>query len=72
MQLEKNLGVLDMVLRLGLSAVAIYVGFIDPDAIADQLSSIVIGIIGAINLVAALFRHCPFYSLAGINTCKLG
>ncbi len=71
MRFERNIGILDMVLRIGISAFAIYVGFIDTEIIADDLSSMVIGAIGAINLVAALLRYCPFYAMTGINTCKL-
>ncbi len=68
MHFRKNIGTLDMVLRIGLSAAAIYAGFIDTDIINDALSSVVVGIIGALNLVVALIRFCPLYAVAGINT----
>ena len=71
MSFKKNIGVFDMVLRLGLSLVAIYLGFIESDVITDRLSSMVIGILGLLNLVVALLRYCPLYALAGINTCKI-
>jgi len=71
MRFCKNIGVLDMVLRISLSMGAIYVGFIDSDLISDDLSSMIIGILGTVNLVVALARFCPLYKLAGINTCKL-
>ena len=70
MTYERNIGILDMVLRMGLSAAAIYAGFIDTDIINDELSSRIVGIFGALNLVVALVRYCPLYALAGINTCK--
>ncbi|VAW76038.1 hypothetical protein MNBD_GAMMA15-2102 [hydrothermal vent metagenome] len=71
MKFEKNIGILDMVLRIGISAGIIYVGFIDLTIIPDEFSSMVIGTIGVLNLISALFRYCPFYALTGINTCKL-
>jgi len=71
MSLKKNIGVFDMILRLGLSLAAIYLGFIESDVITDRLSSMVIGILGLLNLVVALLRYCPLYALAGINTCKI-
>ncbi len=71
MAFEKNIGVLDMVLRIGLSVIAIYAGFISQGIITDGLSATIIGALGAMNLVVALLRFCPLYALVGINTCKL-
>ncbi len=71
MSFEKNIGTLDMVLRIGLSAAAIYAGFINADIINDSLSSLVVGILGVLNLVVALVRFCPLYAVAGINTNKI-
>jgi len=71
MQIEKNIGILDMVLRTGLSAGVIYAGFIDTDMIADTLSSMIVGTIGVFNLAVALVRFCPLYVIAGINTNKI-
>lgn len=72
MKFEKNIGILDMILRIGISAALIYIGFIDQAIIPDEFSSMVIGVIGILTLVTVLFRFCPFYALTGINTCKLG
>ncbi len=67
--MTKNMGRIDQVLRLGISLVLIYAGFIDQQLIDDNFTSMIVGIIGIINLLSSLSRFCPFYSIAGINTC---
>lgn len=64
-----NIGRIDQVLRLGISVGMIYAGFINEDFIQDNLSSNIIGSLGLLNLIVALVRYCPLYSLADINTC---
>jgi len=68
--MKTNVGRLDQVLRVGISLILIYVGFIDSSLIVDSLSSNIIGTIGALNLIVALSRFCPLYVIAGINTCQ--
>lgn len=71
MKLGKNIGRIDQILRLGVSAILIYISLIDTGFIADPFASGVVAFIGMGNLIVALARICPFYSLVGINTCKL-
>ncbi len=63
-----NVGRLDQILRLGISFLLIYIGFIDENFIYDTLSSYIIGSFGVINLIVATLRSCPVYALADINT----
>ena len=65
-----NMGLLDQLLRIGLSLLMIYVGFIDEALIRDSSSSYVIGTIGSLSLVIALLRFCPLYALFGISSCS--
>ena len=65
-----NVGRLDQILRIGISLVLIYIGFIDTGFIQDSLSSYLVGAVGLLNMLVALVRSCPLYSLAGINTCQ--
>lgn len=69
-KIYKNIGTLDQVLRLGISALMIYIGFIDSQLIADTFSAHLIGVLGVLNAIVAIVRFCPLYSLAGITTCK--
>lgn len=66
----RNVGRLDQILRLGISLILIYLGFVDELLISDPLSSSILGAIGILNAIVALAQHCPVYSLAGINTLK--
>ncbi len=63
-----NVGRFDQILRLGIGAALVWVGFFDTTLIDDRVVAIIIGLFGLLNIVAALFRVCPFYTLAGINT----
>ncbi len=65
---QPNVGRFDQILRLGIGAALVWVGFIDTSAINDRLVAVLIGLFGLLNIVAALVRVCPFYNLAGINT----
>ncbi|NOQ88980.1 MAG: DUF2892 domain-containing protein [Gammaproteobacteria bacterium] len=65
-----NVGRLDRLLRLGISLVLIYIGFINKEVIPDELSSNIVGTIGVLNLIVAIVRFCPLYIVAGINTCQ--
>jgi len=67
--MTRNMGRIDQVLRLGISIVLIYAGFVDQELIDDHLTSMIIGVIGIINLLSALIGVCPMYSISGINTC---
>ena len=69
MTMKKNIGRLDQALRLTVSFVLIYISFVDTTIISDPLSSMIIGGIGIINLIVALIRFCPLYSVTEINTC---
>lgn len=72
MKLGKNIGTLDMILRIGISGFLIYISLIDTQFISDPFSSGVFAVLGVVNLIVALIRYCPLYSLIRVNTCKLG
>lgn len=58
-----NVGTIDKVLRIGAGLALVVWAFI---------SGNLIGYVGVIFIVTALFSFCPFYSLLGINSgCKL-
>jgi len=72
MQVKKNLCLLDQVLRIGIGAGLIYIGFIETSWIGDATVAIVAGVFGLINVAAALIGYCPIYRLANINTRSMG
>jgi len=67
---QRNIGIVDMMLRVGISAALLY-GTMGPDSlIRDGFAAGVVMALALANLVAALTRFCPLYMLAGINTCR--
>jgi len=67
--MKKNVGYLDQVLRLGISVILIYIGYVDEHIVHDSLSRWILLGIGIVNLVVAVSRYCPLYVLVGITTC---
>ena len=68
MKIKKNLSQLDQMLRVGLGAVCLYLGFFDNSYIESDVLSLLIGIFGIANIVFAAIGACPVYWLANINT----
>ena len=70
MKLERNLSVIDRVVRLSVGIICVYIGFIDMALLDNKLLSVMIGLFGLINVFAFFTYHCPVYAAAGINTYK--
>ena len=70
MAIKRNLHTIDMIVRLVIGVALVYVGFIDTSYIANSTVRIVLGIFGAVNIVAGLVKSCPVYALAGISTYR--
>jgi len=70
MGIKRNIGLLDMLIRLSISLVMIYFGFIDENLINDQVARLILGIFGCLSLLVVLLGYCPFYSLIGFNSSK--
>ena len=67
---RKNLGRIDQILRLGIGAVMIYLGFVGNSLVTDRLTAMILGVAGIMMVFFSLVRSCPMYHLAGINTCR--
>ena len=68
--MHRNIGVVDMVVRLLVGVLLLYIGFFDNPIITAGLSKKIIGVFGGIVTLSALIRNCPLYYLAGINTAN--
>lgn len=68
--MKRNLHIIDIIVRIIIGLVLIYVGFIDTSYITNSTVRILLGVFGAVNIVAALMRSCPIYHLAGISTYR--
>lgn len=69
--MKKNVGPLDMTLRLIFAASLFYVGFFPNPIVTSGTSQLVIGLFGFVPLTTALLRFCPLYTLIGISTCPV-
>lgn len=67
--MKKNVGPLDMTLRLVFAASLFYVGFLPNPIVTAETSQRVLGIFGFVPLATALLRFCPLYTLVGFTTC---
>jgi len=65
---RRNIGRLDQITRTGISLLLIYIRFIETSILNDELSSMILGVIGCMSLFVALIRICPLYSACGIDT----
>jgi hypothetical protein len=70
MALQRNVGLIDGILRTGISLIMFYLAFFYPDTAQDPVTASILGIIGAINLIVALVGICPVYLLTDINTTQ--
>jgi len=70
MKIKNNMSWLDRIIRVFLSGICIYIGFVDKSLINDPLLGALVGGFGIFNLLVFMVGFCPAYTLAGINTAK--
>ena len=70
MLFQHNMCTIDRILRVSVGIALLYVGFIDPDILGFEstLVSIVIGVIGLMNIGSAFMGHCPVYKIANLSS----
>ncbi|VAX12082.1 hypothetical protein MNBD_GAMMA24-305 [hydrothermal vent metagenome] len=70
MGIKRNIGWLDFAIRVCVSLVMIYFGFINESLVNDEIARLMLGIFGCLSLLIAIVGFCPVYVLTGFNTCK--
>lgn len=65
--MTKNVGKIDMIVRLVLAAILAY---LDWSGIVTGAMGWVVGIAAVVMFVTAFIKFCPLYKLLGIDTCK--
>ena len=68
MKFERNLGVIDRILRAGISLAMIYFGFFSGYLITDHVAGLILGAMGVGSLIIAAIGYCPLYGLIGFST----
>ncbi len=69
--MTRNIGTLDMVLRLVFAGVLFALGFLPNPFITAELPQRIVGWFGLVPLTTALLRFCPLYTLIGVSTCPV-
>ena len=69
--MKKNVGGVDMAIRLIVFACLVYIGYFDNPIVSEGLSKTIIKVLAFGPLLTALFRFCPLYTVIGLDTsCK--
>ncbi|HHH46801.1 MAG TPA: DUF2892 domain-containing protein [Thiotrichales bacterium] len=68
--IRPNVGGIDRMLRFLIGILLFYAGFLDDRYLFDAFSARLLGVMGTILLLTAIFRYCPAYSLARIDTTQ--
>lgn len=68
MKIVINVGRIDQVMRLVLSALMIFFGFFSNALIVDDIAGILLGSFGIFIFLTAIFRYCPLYLLIGFDS----
>lgn len=67
--MKRNIGTLDMIIRLIISAGLFYVGFFSNPVVSSGISQKIVAVAAFVPLLTGLFRFCPLYTLIGLSTC---
>ena len=66
--MKKNIGTADRFVRVMIGVIAIILGL--SEILEGNLKWITL-VVGAVMITVASVQFCPFYTLLGINTCKV-
>lgn len=71
MAFKRNIGGFDRILRIGISLLMLYFGFINNTVITDSFAGTLLGVFGIGGMIVALVGFCPLYSVIGFSTCPV-
>lgn len=69
-RISRNMSDLDRLLRVTAALVLIYISYFSEQLISNAIISLLLGLLGLLNLAAAITAFCPLYRLADIDTRK--
>jgi len=67
--MEKNVGTVDMIIRLVIAIALGYIGFFKNPIVSAGTSQTIIKVVAFLPLLTGLMRFCPLYKLIGLSTC---
>ena len=65
---DKNMGMIDRIIRITGGATLVYIGFFDTSIIANSVANLLLGVIGVANIFFSGIAYCPLYSIADFDT----
>lgn len=68
--MERNVGELDRVARIGLGSVAVFAGVVVLAVLEATIAGALALLIGAVLLVTGATERCGLYAALGTNTCE--
>lgn len=66
--MKRNIGTVDMAIRLVLGIVLVYIGFFENSIVSSGLPKTIIAVFAFVPLLTGLARFCPLYALIGAST----
>jgi len=66
--MKRNIGGIDMFIRLLISAILFYIGLFNNPIVSGGTSQKIVAATAFLPLVTGLLRFCPLYTLIGVNT----
>ena len=67
---QRNMSTLDRFARATIGTTLIFLGPVAELVTTDQISTFIMGAVGAIALISALFSYCILYEMTGFCTLK--
>lgn len=68
--MKKNVGTVDMLIRLLIAIALGYIGFFDNPIVSAGTSKTIIKFVTFLPLLTGLLRFCPLYTFIGLSTCS--
>ena len=65
---RRNMSKGDQAARIVISILCIFYGFIVPEIVEQPLVAVLLGCFGILNLISAIYGHCPLYRMAGFSS----
>lgn len=70
MSVKTNVGLIDRIIRLGVSVALFYLALYFPATAEDMVASYILLAAGVVNTIVALIGICPVYMAIGVNTAR--
>jgi len=67
---KPNMNIIDRIARAIVGSALIFLGPVSEIVTTDEVSTFILGAVGAIALISSFFSYCILYEMTGFNTLK--